>query len=320
MPEGPEPMTLHFRAIAAQAAEDSAISADEILALRRAAWPDGKIDPEEAEAIFILNDQIATPTLEWSDFFIEALVEFIVNTTEPKGYVSEENARWLIERIGHDSKVCSLTELELVISVLGKAQATPESLRVFALEMLEQAVLTGSGPTRAGGHLQPGCITAIECALIRRAIFASGSDRPAAVSQREAELLFRLKDASLGADNAPEWERLFVQGVGNYLQGWQGAKSLTRERAGELEAFMNDRTSNLGRFFQRMATTNTNGFTQAVRGMGFGRRQPERDFTGEAAREHAVTDAENLWLNARIDADDQVDALEEALLRFLDED
>ena len=137
-------MTLHFRAIAAQAAEDSAISADEILALRRAAWPDGKIDPEEAEAIFILNDQISAPTLEWSDFFVEALVEFIVNTTEPKGYVSEENARWLIERIEHDSKVCSLTELELVVSVLGKAQSTPESLRVFALEMLEQAVLTVS--------------------------------------------------------------------------------------------------------------------------------------------------------------------------------
>jgi hypothetical protein len=313
-------MTLHFRAIAAQAAEDNAISAEEILALRRAAWPDGKIDPEEAEAIFILNDQIASPTLEWSDFFVEALVEFIVNTAEPKGYVSDENARWLMERIEHDSRVCSLTELELIVRVLGKAQSTPEPLRLFALELLEQAVLTGEGPTRAGGNLQPGCITEIECALIRRAIFASGGDRPAAVSQREAELLFRLKDATLGAANAPEWERLFVQGVGNYLQGWQGAQGLTRERAGELEAFMNDRSSNLGGFFKRMATTNVNGFSQAIREVGFGRRQPERDFTGEAAREHAITDSESLWLNARIDADGKVDPLEEALLRFLNED
>lgn len=313
-------MTLHFRAIAAQAAEDSAISADEILALRRAAWPDGKIDPEEAEAIFILNDQISSPTLEWSDFFVEALVEFIVNATEPRGYVSDENARWLMERIEHDAKVCSLTELELVVSVLGKAQSTPEALRVFALELLEQAVLTGAGPTRAKGHLQPGCLTAIECALIRRAIFATGSDRPAAVSLREAELLFRLKDATLDAANAPEWERLFVQGVGNYLQGWQSAQRLTRERAGELEAFMNDRTTNLGRFFKRMATTNANGFTQAAREIGFGRREPSRDFAGEAAREHDVTDAESLWLTAQIDADGKVDALEEALLRFLDED
>ena len=313
-------MTLHFHALAAQTAEDNAISADEIRALRRAAWPDGKIDPEEAEAIFILNDQIASPTLEWSDFFVEALVEFIVNTTEPRGYVSDENARWLMERIAHDAKVCSLTELELVVRVLGKAQSTPEALRIFALELLEQAVLTGEGPTRAGSNLQPGCITEIECALIRRAIFASGSDRPAAVSQREAELLFRLKDATLGAANAPEWAHLFVQGVGNYLQGWQSAKGLSRERAAELETFMNDRTSNLGGFFKRMATTNANGFGQAVRDIGFGRRQPERDFSDETARDHAITDSERLWLSARIDADDKVDALEHALLRFLDED
>jgi len=312
-------MSLHFRALAAQVADDKAVSADEIMALRRTAWPDGKIDPEEAEAIFILNDQIATPTAEWSDFFTEALVEFIVNTTEPRGYVSEDNARWLIERIQHDAKMCSLTELELIVRVLEKAKSTPESLRLFALDLLERAVLTGEGPTRAGGALHPGSITSAECALIRRTIFASGGDRPAAVSQREAEMLFRIKDATLGAANAPEWERLFVQGVGNYLQGWQGATGLTRERAGELESFMNDRSSNLGGFFQRMAKVNANGLAQAVREIGFGRRQPARDIAGEAAGEHTVTDTENLWLKARIDGDDKIDALEEALLRFLDE-
>ncbi|MBB3859941.1 hypothetical protein GGQ88_001202 [Novosphingobium hassiacum] len=312
-------MTLHFRALAAQTAEDSAISANEILALRRAAWPDGKIDPEEAEAIFILNDQIAEPTAEWSDFFIEALVEFVVNTTEPRGYVSDDNARWLIERVRHNGRVESLTELELLVRILEKAQATPESLRTFVLDQLERAVLTGEGPTRDGGELAAGRITSAECALIRRTIFASGGDRPAAVSRAEAEMLFRLKDATLDADNASEWERLFVQGVGNYLQGWQGAKGLSRDRAAELEAFMDDRSSNLGRFFRRMATTNVNGLAQAARDVGFGKRQPSRDPSAEAAQDHAVTDTEKLWLDARIDANDKVDALDEALLRFLEQ-
>ncbi len=139
-------MTLHFRALAAKTAEDSAISANEILALRRAAWPDGKIDPEEAEAIFILNDQIVAPTAEWSDFFIEALVEFVVNTTEPRGYVTEGNARWLTERVTHNGKVDSLTELELLIRVLEKSLSTPETLRDFVLDQLEKAVLTVRAP------------------------------------------------------------------------------------------------------------------------------------------------------------------------------
>lgn len=312
-------MTLHFRALAAQTAEDSAISANEILALRRAAWPDGKIDPEEAEAIFILNDQIAEPTAEWSDFFTEALVEFVVNTAEPRGYVSDDNARWLIERVTHNGRVDSLTELELLVRVLEKAQSTPDSLRTFALDQLERAVLTGDGPTRDGGTLAAGRITSAECGLIRRTIFAAGSDRPAAVSRREAEMLFRIKDATLDADNAAEWERLFVQGVGNYLQGWQGAKGLTFDRAAELEVFMEDQTSHVGNFFKRMAKTNANGFAQGLREVGFGRRQPSRDPSAQAAQDHAVTDTEKLWLDARIDANDKVDALDEALLRFLEQ-
>lgn len=312
-------MTMQFRSLAETAAADGEIDAAEILSLRRSAWPDGRISPDEAEAIFVVNDRIAAPTTEWSDFFTEALVEFIVNTAEPRGYVSEDNARWLIERVQHDGKVNSLTELELVVHVLEKALSAPDSLRQFALDLVERAVLTGEGPTRAGGQLEPGSITSAECALIRRTIFASGGDRPAAVSQREAEMLFRVKDATLGAANAPEWERLFVQGVGNYLQGWQGAKGLTRERAGELEAFMDDRSSNLGSFFKRMAMTNANGFKQAVRDVGLGRRTPSRDVAGEAARDHGVTDSEKLWLDARIDADDQLDPLEQALMRFLSE-
>lgn len=312
-------MTLHFRALAEQAAKDSAITLEEILELRRSAWPDGRIDPEEAEAIFILNDKIAEPTPEWSDFFVEALVEFVVNASEPKGHVSDGNARWLIERVSHDGKVESLTELELLVRVLEKALSAPDDLRMFVLEQIEREVLTGAGPTRCGGTLDPGSITEAECTLIRRTIFASGGDRPAGVSQREAEMLFRLKDATLGAGNAPSWERLFVQGVGNYLQGWNGAKGITRERAAELEAFMDDRTTHIGKFFGRMARVDGTAFAQAIREVGFGRKQPGRDIAGEAAADHAVTDAENLWLQARIDADGQVDALEQALLKFLAE-
>ena len=110
-------MTMHFSDIARQAAADRAISAEDILALRRAGWADGVMKPDEAEAAFALNDALAEPTPEWSDFFVEAIGEFVINGTEPRGYVSEDNAAWLIARIDRDGTLQGMTELELLVRV-----------------------------------------------------------------------------------------------------------------------------------------------------------------------------------------------------------
>lgn len=126
-----------------------------------------------------------------------------------------------------------------------------QNLRSYALAQIEQAVLTGEGPTRKSGALEKGHVSKAEAGLLRRLLFASGSDRPAGVSQAEAEALFRIKDASLGGDNAPEWKQLFVQGVGNYIAGFTSGEALSRDRAAELEAFMNDRRSSTGGFLAR---------------------------------------------------------------------
>jgi hypothetical protein len=309
-------MSMHFRDLAQQAAADGAITPDEILALRRAGWSDGTIAPEEAEAIFAINHAVADPTPEWTDFFVEALSEYVVNGSEPKGYVGDTQGEWLIDHLGRDGRLESMAELELLAKVLDKALNAPERLKLFALEQIEQAVLTGEGPTRGGGALEAGCIGEAETRLLRRIIFAQAGDRPAAVSRGEAEMLFRLKDASLHARNAPEWKRLFVQGVGNYLQGFGGPDPLPRERAAELEAFMNDSAMHIGGFLGRMGAATVNGgLTQ-----GFGRKGIARDINAEVAAAHEVTTDEKSWLQSRIDADGQLDEYEQALLEFLAEE
>lgn len=309
-------MSMQFRGLAEQAMADGAITADEILSLRRDGWGDATIDADEADAVFVLNDHLAEKTMEWSDFFVEALSEYIVHAVEPHGYVSEDQAEWLIERIDSNGRLDSLTELELLVKVLEMATGTPERLRAYALGQIEQAVLTGEGPTRDGGALETGNVTDAEVALLRRMIFASGSDRPASVSQREAEMLFRLKDATLGADNSSEWKRLFVQGVGNYLQGFGGMEPLSRERAAELESFMNTSASSIGGFFGRMAHSNpVTGFSSL-----FGDKPEPVDLDGEVSSAHEVTTMENAWLDGQINANGQIDAYDQALLDFLAEE
>lgn len=308
-------MSMHFRDLAAQAAEDGAISADEILALRRAGWADGAIQPEEAEALFAINDRIAEVPAEWTDFFVEALAEFVVNGGEPRGYVGETQADWLIARIDHDGRLDSMAELELLAKVLDKATDAPERLKAYALAQIEQAVLTGEGPTR-GGSLEAGRIGEGEARLVRRIVFAQAGDRPAAVGRSEAEMLFRLKDATLGQANAPEWRQLFVQGVANYLQGFAGYEPLSAERSAELEAFMNDSAVRIGGFFSRMGRSSVSGGLR----QGFGRKGIARDREAEAAQAFEVTPDEKLWLQGHIDADGQIDEYEQALLKFLAEE
>jgi hypothetical protein len=197
--------------------------------------------------------------------------------------------------------------------VLERGINAPELLKAYVLEQVEQAVLTGSGPTRRDGELSPGHVNAAEARILRRVLFAPAGDGPAAVSCAEAELLFRLKDATLGAANALEWKQMFVQGVANYLQGAASRTAqISRERAAELEAFIADDSSRTSGFLGRMAKGAPNAFAVA-----FGSRPPERDRLGELRAAEEVTADEQAWLDAHVGADGQVDAYEQALIAFL---
>ncbi len=77
-----------------------------------------------------------------------------------------------------------------------------------------------------------------------------------------------LANATLGAGNARGWKRLFVQGVGHYLQAWSsGHAQIGRERAAEPDGFMADTNSGVGRFMTRMAAAIPNGVVPARRGV-----------------------------------------------------
>lgn len=305
-------MSFQFDHFAAAVRAGGEISARDTLALRQWAWSDGLLSQRDAQALFELNSHARSKDPEWITFFTETLCDYVINGSEPKGYVSEENALWVIEEIDKDGRVESAAELELLVKLSEKAVDLPNVLKFYALDQIERIVISGEGPTREGDALH-NTVTAAEAHLLRRLIFASGSHGPAIVSREEADMLFRIKDACLESDNAPEWEKLFVQGVANHLQGFSSYTPLTRERAAQLESFMRSSSPSIGRFFQKMGDLDLRaGFAEIFRPA-----EAARDFDSEVEEAEAITLPEKGWLDHEIAKRAGVDRYEQALLDFV---
>ena len=292
------------------------ISEEQVLELRRMMWADGSVSIDEAERLFDLSDA-ASPANAWSDFFVEAMCEYLIGRGNPRGYVTDTDANWLIHHIGRDGRLDTHAELELIVKLLERADYVPDSLKQFALGRIEETVLTGAGPTRRGGAIKPGRIDDAEVQLLRRPIFAPAGDGPAKVSRAEAEMLFRLKDATLGADNSAEWQRLFVQAVANHLMAHQlyvpppRQVAASREQAYRPDAFRNV-LAQMGR--------NPASISDVFSSVSDDEAARAAAQDAAVAEDAQVTSGEADWLKQLFQADGAKDPMEQALLDFLAED
>jgi hypothetical protein len=305
-------MTFSFSNFTSNLQAGQPISSDEVLAARRWARSDGGISPAEAETIVEMNRLNSAPSPEWADFFVEALAEFVVNRLQPRGYVDEGNAAWLMAQIDQDGRLETYTELELLVKVLETALNAPPALKDYALRQIEQSVITGEGPTRRGGPISPGVVDEAEVLLLRRILFASGGEGALTVSRHEADLLWRIKDATLGAANAPGWKTLFVQGVGNHLMAYSSYKPLERNEAQRLETFMNDHRVSVGGFLGRMVSSLSGRHSRPQAPEEAAQHRQEA-----IAASLAITPAEAAWLKQHHESDGVLDPLEQALLEFV---
>ena len=294
-------MTFSFSDFAASLQQGHPLSAEDVLAIRRAVWPDGKVCDPEAKLVFELNRLIPVPSAEWRDFFIEALTEYVVNQKAPRGYIDEANAAWLMSQVDQDKAPVSRLEVALVVKVVERALNCPPTLRSWALARIEESVIAGTKT-----------VDAEECRLLRRLVFAPGGEGALVVGQDEAEALWRLKDACLASDNAPEWKTLFVQAVGNHLLAWSGYTPLARDEAARLEAFVNDDRSSVLGFFARMR-----GASPLAEAAKLFKDAPRIDYDAALAAAEAVTPDEQEWLDHKVTADGARDPYEEALLAFV---
>lgn len=294
-----------------------AVGSSDVLAIRRALFGDGTISAVEAETIFEINRACREQDVDWAHFFVEALTDFVVHQAVPQGYVSAENAVWLIERITADGVVDSLTELELLVKVIEEARFVPTRLAQFALEQVKIAVIEGKGPLRNGSALEPGVINAAEVDLLRRILYAFGGDGALAITRAEAEVLFDINDATAEFRNDPSWSSLFVKAIANHLMAASGYTAPSREEALRQEQWLEERPGAAGFLTSMLAGLGSvfDVYTEKSWEEDALERIEQRRLAMLVSEE--ITGPEAEWLVERIGRDGKLRDSERALLAFL---
>lgn len=289
----------------------------DVARLRRLIFTDTGMSEAEAKLLFRINDACKVQDPSWPEFFIEALTDYVVNEAEPRGYITTELAAWLMAEISRDGRVDSKTELELLVNLLGRARWSPESLVRFTLDQVKHAVISGTGPLRAGAEPAPGVIHEGEVELLRRILYAFGGDGNMSITRAEAEVLFEINDATAGAPPNPDWTDLFVKAVANCVMGASGYTVPSREEALRREGWLESRGDlSIARIVAGMATgwLRTAYKEQTPEERALARLECQRI---EIITNEEVTQGEVEWLADRLGRDGRLTENERAALDFL---
>ena len=308
-------MLYKFPPAARQMAIAGRITSDDVLTLRKLVYPDGKISQTEADWIFELNHACADVDPAWSTLFVEALTDFLVYQMEPQGYLSDDNASWLIGHVARDGKVEGLREMELLVHVMQKSTQTPRSLKLFVLNAVRDAVITCAGPLRQRTPQKWATVCADDVQLLQSTLFALGSEGNVSITREEAEVLFAINEATKNAVNDPAWNNLFAKAIANHVMMAAGYEPATREDALKREKWAEDHSVSIGRFFGKMASGVSSIFRTQMDDEGWEEKVREMDAKMRMAE--VVTETEAAWLAGHFSKNANLSGAEQSLLRFI---
>ena len=108
---------------------DGVIDAAEVNTITEVIYEDGKIDNEEAEFLFDINDAVSGKenAQEWNDLFINAITSFMLEDETSPNEIDDEEAKYLYEKIKGDGQVDEL-ERALLENLKAKSNNFPEIL------------------------------------------------------------------------------------------------------------------------------------------------------------------------------------------------
>lgn len=120
---------MNLQQLKKQLLDDVIIDAEEVKKLREVLYADGKIEQEEADFIFELNDAVSGKKNDpaWNHFFVQVISDYLLKDEKSPGIIDEEEGKWLVEKIGADGQVDGV-EKELLVYLKKRAKSIPSSV------------------------------------------------------------------------------------------------------------------------------------------------------------------------------------------------
>ncbi|NQY41362.1 MAG: hypothetical protein HRT80_14820 [Henriciella sp.] len=283
------------------------VSEAEALRIVNETYKDGIVSRGEAEALFRMNDVLKNADVEWANRFQEALKDFLLTREAPEGWVTDEEADWLLAEIKVDGDKPGLDEIDLLLTVLRHASGAPEKLALFTLEAISDRII-------ADGLAN---LNMVE--RMRHALFAGAGQGGLWVTQHEAAILFKTNDAICDARNAETWNDLFARAVGNHLMARAHPEPQSVDDALAREAWLKDTSFQPGRIFAGIGASIASGSWFSHLTNSEKKASKARQAAADAALREAehVDEAETSWLQERLGWDDKISPAERALIEFL---
>lgn len=187
------------------------IDPQDVILMRKYAFPDGIICATDADALLALHRTCPIQCPQWEHYFVESLASFVVREVSPAGSFDEAKAEWLVETLALDGVVRTPLELELLLHAMELAADVPDRLSAFALDQVRKTLAADGYGGYAENRPAAEGVTAHDLTYIWR-VMRRGVDRGRLLlSPLEARVLKEIDLLASPSHNHPGWNDLIAE-------------------------------------------------------------------------------------------------------------
>jgi hypothetical protein len=118
--------------------EDKRITGENVQQLQRTILRDGITTREEADVLIALDRAIADADRAWTEFLVASVVDFVVWTSRPTGFVGHDDATWLVTTLSCGEGPTKNAK-QIAFEVIKEAEQVDEALLAFAMRGVRRA-------------------------------------------------------------------------------------------------------------------------------------------------------------------------------------